>query len=175
MTSRPAKTRHSFTNDTTLPASHNDPDVLYTSANEYISNVYYLFCSNKLSLNPQTKFMKPSNRRFEATNHNIDILNTCLQRIGRDQLDEGCKFLGVDLDESLSWQHYINYIGKKFSKSLFKMRQVKHILVRKRMKILFLRGCNENSHFCAMYSPSVHVSYVILLYVIHKMCIVFSA
>ena len=43
----------SFADDKTLLVSHNDPDVLYTSANEEISNLYSWFCSNKLSLNPQ--------------------------------------------------------------------------------------------------------------------------
>ena len=40
------------------------------------------------------------------------------------------------MDENLSWQNYINYISKKMSKSLFIMRQVKHILDHKSMKPL---------------------------------------
>ena len=57
----------SFADDTTLIASHNDPDVLYTSANEEISNLYSWFCSNKLSLNPQQNQIY----YFEASKYEI--------------------------------------------------------------------------------------------------------
>ena len=36
--------------------------------------------------------------------------------VGKDQLEEGCKFLGVYLDENLSWQNHINHISKNISK-----------------------------------------------------------
>ena len=51
--------------------------------------------------------------------------------------EEGCKFLGMYLDENLSWQNHINHISYIISKSLFIMRQVKHILDRKSMKTLY--------------------------------------
>ena len=143
----------SFADDTTLLASHKDPDVLYTSANEEICNLYSWFCPNKLSLNPQTYIiLKPPNRRFEPINHNIYINNTCLQRVGKDQLEEGCKFIGVYLDESLSWQKSFNYISNKISKSLFIMRQAKHILDHKSMKTLY--------YTCSLIHP--HISYCLL-------------
>ena len=143
----------SFADDTTLLVSHNDLDVLYTSANEEISNLYSWFCSNKLSLNPQkTKFiiLKPPNTRIDHANHSININNTCLQRVGKDQLEEGCRFLGVYLDENLSWLNHINHISKKISKSLFIMRQVKHILDRKSMKTLYYSLIHPHITYCLL-------------------------
>ena len=47
----------------------------------------------KQAITKTTKFiLKPLNRRFEPTNHDIYINNTCLQKVGKDQLEEGCKF-----------------------------------------------------------------------------------
>ena len=143
----------SFADDTTLLVSLNDPDVLYTSANEEISNLYSWFCSNKLSLNQQkNKFiiLKPPNTRFDHSNHNININNTCLQRVGKYKLEEGCKFLGVYLDENLSWQNHINHISKKISKSLFIMQQVKHILGRKSMKTLYHSLIHPHVTYCIL-------------------------
>ena len=76
----------SFADDTTLLVSQNDPDdVLYTSANEEISNLFSWCCSNKLSLNPQQQ-------KIDHTNQGININNACLKRVGKYQLEEGCKF-----------------------------------------------------------------------------------
>ena len=73
-----------------------------------------------------------------------------MQRVGKDQLEEGCKFLGVYLDENLSWQNHINHISKKISKSLFIMRQVKHILNRKSMKTLYYSLIHPHITYCLL-------------------------
>ena len=116
----------SFADDTTLITSSSNLNELFTNANVYINNLYEWFCSNRLSLNAnKTKYivLRPRHMREDLSQYNIHIGNTQLSR-----LETSSKFLGMYLDENLTWKIHINEINKKVSRALFSMKQVKHIL-----------------------------------------------
>ena len=54
------------------------------------------------------------------------------------------------LDENLSWLNHINHISKNISKSMFIMRQVKHILDRKSMKTLYYSLIHPHITYCLL-------------------------
>ena len=60
-----------------------------------------------------------------------------MERIGIEFEEESTTFLGVIFDESLTWKQHINYINNKISKSLFAIKQVKHILNTDSLKTLY--------------------------------------
>ena len=130
----------SFADDTTLFLSDSDPKILFEKANIETNKLFNWFCANRLSLNPQkTKFIiiKPSKAKFDLNGLNLLINGIPLERIGVGCKEESSKFLGVILDESLTWKQHINHINKKISKSLFAIKQVKHILNTDSLKILY--------------------------------------
>ena len=89
------------------------------------------FAPTDCHLTPKkTKFIiiKPSKAKFDFSGLNILINGIPLEWIGVGLNEESSKFLGVILDDSLTWKHHINHINKKISKSLFAIKQVKHIL-----------------------------------------------
>ena len=130
----------SFADDTTLFLSDADPKILFEKANIETNNLFNWFCANRLSLNPQkTKFIiiKPSKDKLDLSGLKLLINGIPLGRIGIGFEEESSKFLGVILDESLTWKQHINYVNKKISKSLFAIKQVKNILNTDSLKTLY--------------------------------------
>jgi hypothetical protein len=65
------------------------------------------------------------------------INNTPLSQVGKEYDDQSTKFLGVHIDECLSWKYHLQHVNKKISRSLWIMKQVKHILPADSMRTLY--------------------------------------
>ena len=65
--------------------------------------------------------------RDDLSRYDINIGNTQLSRIGNDCHKTYSKFLGMYLDENLTWKTHMNEINKKVSRALFSIKQVKYI------------------------------------------------
>ncbi len=121
----------SFADDTTIYTSHSDLNELYIDANRQTNDLYQWFCSNKLSLNAnKTKYivLRPKHMRGNLSQHSIYIDNAEIDRIGNDCNEQSTKFLGMYIDEHLTWKRHIAEVTKKVSRALFSIKQVKHIL-----------------------------------------------
>jgi len=117
----------SFADDTTVYVSESDPVKLYSTANIQINKLFDWFCSNKLSLNAsKTKYIviRPKHVRYNLQDHDIFIKTTKLKRIGNDCDEKAAKFLGIHIDENLTWKHHISHINKKISSAIFSIKQV---------------------------------------------------
>ena len=115
----------SFADDTTVHFSNHKVDVLYYDTNAHINGLYQWFCANKLSLNAgKTKYIviKPSYKNCDLSNMNIQLDDTPLARIGNDCPEKATKFLGLWIDENLSWKHV--------ARALFMIKQVQNVLPR---------------------------------------------
>ena len=65
------------------------------------------------------------------------IENILLHRIGTDCDEKAAKFLGILIDENLTWKNHLSYINTKVSRALFSFKQVKHFLPKQCMKTLY--------------------------------------
>jgi hypothetical protein len=138
----------SFADDTTLYLSGTDLNKLYGDANKQINNLFEWFCSNKLSLNAKkTKYIviRPKYLRGDLGKFTILINDIALDRIGNDCKEKSVKFLGINLDENLTWKYHITQVNKKVSSALFSIKQVKHVLPIECLKTLYYSLIN--SHF----------------------------
>ena len=73
-------------------------------------------CANKLSLNAtKTQYMaiQPPTKTFDLSTYTLIIDNVILTQT------TSCKFLGMTIDESLSWNKHILNINSKLSRALF--------------------------------------------------------
>lgn len=83
--------------------------------NKELDNLFTWFCANKLQLNTsKSKFMifRPSNRATNMLRSDIMINNEKIDQIGNNCNDKSFKFLGVHLDENLTWNCHISHIHK---------------------------------------------------------------
>ena len=99
------------------------PDIYITSV-----NIRYRYCLNILST-----WVEQSHRGLSWFMNNTIIfyeshLITTQIRSGFYIYVTSCKFLGITLDESLSWRKQLSSINSKISKALFIIKQVKFSL-----------------------------------------------
>ena len=103
-----------FADDTSIYYSHSDVKQLETTLNSELRNLDTWMKSNKLSVNiTKSNYLifHPSQRKL-TPNLILKYDNQILVQ------KRHIKFLGVYLDENLSWKIHINYISKKISKSV---------------------------------------------------------
>ena len=106
-----------FADDTNLFFSNGDTPVLFATVNSELSKINQWFLANKLSLNvTKTKysfFHKTSKKddislklpRLQINNYNVERILSI-------------KFLGILLDENLSWKDHIKHTENKISKNI---------------------------------------------------------
>ena len=106
-----------FADDTNLFFEHPDLRILFSMVNDELKKIYEWFNANKLSLNTdKTKyslFHKPSKTDdFPILPPKVIINDKEVERVG------SIEFLGVLLDEHLSWKEHIRYSENKIAKNI---------------------------------------------------------
>ena len=89
--------------------------------------------------------------RDDISNHLIHIGNTVLERIGNDCNEQSTKFLGMHIDEYLTWKKHISEVTKKVSRALFSIKQVKHVLPLDSLRTLYYALIHP--HLCYGITP----------------------
>ena len=90
--------------------------------NSELENVVVWLNANKLSLNvSKTKFMIFHNRQFNVENQipNLKICGTTIERVNE------FSFLGIIINENLTWKSHIRHISKKISQTVGVMNRIK--------------------------------------------------
>ena len=113
-----------FADDTNIFCSHKDFDSLIDILNFEINKVSNWFKSNKLSLN----ITKTHSMYFKLHSHNNDIpLNIKIDDILIEQKDSS-KFLGVIIDEKLTWNEHLHHIIMCISRSIGIISKLRFLL-----------------------------------------------
>ena len=121
----------SFADDTTLYDSSHNTTTLTTKFNTELQNVYTWLNANKLCLNiAKSKFMVfgPQNSSALSQNFNIHINNIKIEQCGRKGKQTSVKFLGLLLDEHLSWRPQVLSVCNKIKKGIFALNQMKKFM-----------------------------------------------
>ena len=120
-----------FADDSNLFFSHPDPNILLRTVNDELKHVTQWIKANKLSLNLQkTKFMLFSNS-LKTLPGNIVFDDTPLEEVS------SIKFLGVCVDNKLSWKYHINNISKTISRNIGVINKLKYYLPSSTLVILY--------------------------------------
>ena len=116
-----------FTDDTNLFYEYKNITKLFVTVNEELMNIYDWFMANKLSLavgkTKYSLFHKPS--RVDDLPLKLPKLSINNQEIKRASYT---KFLGVVLDENLSWKENLKHTENKIAKSIGLMYKAKPFL-----------------------------------------------
>ena len=108
----------SFADDTSLIISDTNLITLYERANVAMRSLFNWFCANRLSLNPlKTKYMvfKDGSKKCDFTGLNVMIDGVALEQIGSQFTNKTTKFLGIYMDDSLTWKHHLTHVNNKIS------------------------------------------------------------
>ena len=140
-----------FADDTTILYSHKDINSRINTVNEELQEVNNWFKANKLSINAsKTNFMILGTPHMTSTKAredlNVILDNTALERV------KFTKFLGVLIDECLTWKNHINCISKTISRNIGVMNKLKHYIPYRILHTLY----------CTLISP--YLNYGILIW-----------
>ena len=103
-----------FADDTSVFLEGNNLNSLSTIINEELNKLSIWLASNKLTLNIEKSHYVIFHRaRLKQSNINITLSNISLERV------TFTKFLGVIIDEKLSFTSHISYIKNKISKAIW--------------------------------------------------------
>jgi len=160
-----------FADDTTLILSHDNFDFLVEWANAELEKIAYYFRLNKLALHPsKTKFMifsnsptiKSSSPAIFLNNNNInenqDNLKIALGQISANSPEKSVRFLGVQIDPSLTYSSHIKNVTSKLSRSLFVIRSVKNFLDEKALKAVYYSTFHCHLVYCLPIWSSAAIS-----------------
>ena len=125
-----------FADDTNLPYSGKNIHSLFNTIDNELSNISHWFSSLKLSLNADKTKFTLFDKVIQKDNiplvlPTLKINNTLIKRV------DHIKFLGVLLDENLTWKNHINLIENKTSKSLGILHPAKFLLNQKSRKDIY--------------------------------------
>ena len=120
-----------FADDTTLQLSSENLKQLYKKANIELAKISDWFKANKLTLNAKkTKYIcfKPNSKKEILIYPDLSIENSLIDRIGSNCKDEYFKFVGIRIDEHLSWKFHVEHVSNKASSATFALSRVKSLL-----------------------------------------------
>jgi len=124
-----------FADDTTVFITASNYYNLIDEMNEELQKLTDWFCANLLSLNiKKTNYMIFSgpNKKIESNlNHNIIINNKPIDRVPQ------VKFLGIIIDEHLTWHSHIFLVKNKVAKAIGIIKKLKVILPNRTLKTLY--------------------------------------
>jgi len=112
-----------FADDTTIIISNSNPDEFKNNMNSVMTEITNWFQSNILTLKcNKTHFMqfltkKQNERKFQIIAHNSIKANI-----------SSTKFLGLIIDNTLSWKDHIAALTSKLNKACYAVRSIKYFL-----------------------------------------------
>ena len=137
----------SYADDTTLITTINMPSTGPLNINGQLTNVYDWLAVNKLSLNiKKTKYIL-----FHAINKNINNLiaepkmnDICIERVSY------FNFLGLHLNENLSWKTHIDIIANKLPKFSGVLNRLKKYLPSYILRTLYCSMVQSRLTYCIL-------------------------
>ena len=144
-----------FADDTTILYSHADIKSQIAIINRELLEVSNWFQANKLSVNAsKTNFMLLGTPQMTCRGDNAGCDNHLEIVLDGTKLDrvKTTKFLGVIIDENMTWKHHIDGISKTISRNIGVMNKLKHFVPE---RILY-------SLYCSLVLP--YINYAILVW-----------
>ena len=136
-----------FADDTNIFYSDKNINTLFETVNEELTHIDEWFKANKLSLNVTktkfTLFCKPT----KIDNIPLKLPSLRINNINIKR-ESAMNFLGVILDESLTWRNHIHTVENKVSKNLGILNKAKPYLNINCLRILYFSFIHSYLTYC---------------------------
>ena len=151
-----------FADDSNAFLAGPDIDKIICTVNNELIKISKWFKANRLVLNiKKTHFMIFSRKKY-VIKHAVKIDDVCLERV------ECTTFLGVKMDEKLSWKKHIEYVNNKVNKCIGIFYRLKHAFTKKWLVSLYNALVLPQLNYCNIIWASVCPSVLNRLYITQK-------
>ena len=122
-----------YADDTTILCNSHNTLTLNNKISEALTITLDWFIANKLTLNlKKTKLIQFTHNSISAEKDiSITIDNTTIESVNYH------KFLGIIIDNKLSWKEHINYLSNKILKLIYIMKSIKHLVTPDTLKTIY--------------------------------------
>ena len=125
-----------FADDTNLFFEHENISTLFSEVNNELMKINEWFKANKLSLNVEKTKYSLFHKSNQQDNIPLKLPNLVINGHKIEKVNT-IRFLGVILDENLSWKFHIKYIENKISKTIGILNRAKPYLDKSSMLSLY--------------------------------------
>ena len=121
-----------FADDTTIVFTSNDLNKLIRTVNKELVLLSDWFALNKLSLNSlKTNYMIFKNNNLDSPLPDLILDGVTVTRV------QSVKFLGVLVDEKLTWKNHVTVVEKKLSSASFILRKIRYKITQRTALTLY--------------------------------------
>ena len=156
-----------FADDTNIFFSHRNEDYLQNTLNVELDNVTNWCQANRLSINiKKSKFMlfKPRQKK-QNLDISITLTSHAIERV------KDIVFLGVILDENLTWKPHIAHVSRKISKSIGVIYKSSFCLSPSSLRTLYFSLIYPYLVYCISVWGSTYSSNLNRIFILQKKCI----
>ena len=137
----------SFADDTNVFIVDNQLQTLYEKGNQELKNIDNWMIANKLSINTNKTncilFQTPKSQLIKTTNNlHLKLRNNIVEKVSSTQ------FLGVIINENLSWKNHMEMIKQKMRAALCAVMRVRSYLSSKAMLSLYHSLLISHVRYC---------------------------
>ena len=154
-----------YADDSNFFVAGKNIDDLVCSINTELKNIMNWMNINKLSVNAaKTKLMifRPKRKKAPDPQNKIMINGSEVERV------ESIKFLGIMLDETLSWKNHIENIRSKISKGIGIIMKARNLLVSKTLLTLYYSFVYPHLSYCIEVWGSAYKTHLDVLLKLQK-------
>ena len=134
-----------FADDTNIFYKGKDSRLLLEHIQEDLTRLGHWLCENKLSINYgkcNVMYICTQQRKPYLPNINVHILEHQIEYTDR------YKYLGVIIDENLTFKHHINALCKSLSPLVGLFAKARHVIPRPVMRLLYFSLFNSKIQYC---------------------------
>ena len=125
-----------FADDTNIFYSHHDVHTLFNTFNQELKQLEDWFKANRLSLNVDKTKYTLFHKLSQADNLPLKLPNLTINNKNITR-ENSIKFLGIVLDQNISWNEHIRIVENKISKNIGLLYKAKYLLNKHCVKSIY--------------------------------------
>ena len=180
-----------YADDNTALCSADNLQDLINLTNSELSKLLSWYNANKLLIHPgktKTLLFNPSRNNLALNNDylgqpyigiflNMNNVNECnITKITPLRLipnadEKSARLLGIQIDANLDLKYHFDLLYKKISRAIFCLKQMKHILNKKHLKLLYNSYIKSHIEYCCNLFCLANLSYIKPILILQKRAI----
>ena len=159
-----------FADDTNIFVIGKNTDDVYNKANGVLNSVYSYMKVNELHINMSKCCYMHFRPNKHVTNDNLSNYTLCINEVPIKHVNS-TRFLGVIIDEKLSWQDHIDYLAQKLNCQIGVLSRIKDYIPQQFHKDLYHTLFQSHLSYCVSVWGGVATAKLNPLFIVQKKCI----
>ena len=162
-----------YADDLALIATHKSLPNLIDEVNRDLPRIEEWYDKNKLTLHPdKTQFILFSQKNNKVQpDCNIFLKGKLIERIGEHCQSKSVRYLGVLIDEKLSWKYHAIKVRNNVSKGVFAITSCRKLLPMKVKKLIYDSLVKSHLEYASPIWAGTHQCNLKPIHIIQKKCI----